>query len=90
MHPGVRSFGKTVLVTYTIPTAPLVTIVSKSCLIVQWSMWQILIGLISFMVIAIRHAAYGHDENLHLPLTNPASPFSTGGTIVGTMPWLGQ
>ena len=84
MNLGVRSLGKCVLPTCTIPTAQLVTIVSKSCPMVMVYAGT-LIGLILFVVIAISMLPMAMMK-AHLPLTIPAIPYRIGGTTVGTLP----
>ena len=83
MNSGVRSFGKFILITYTIPTVPVMSI---SCKIGLMSVVIAVVplGIVLSVVIAITMVSMPIGK-AHLLMTMLAIPFVIGMTIVRTL-----
>ena len=83
MNPSVRSFGKLTLVTYTIPTVPVMSMSFKIGLMFL-VIAAVLLGIILSMVIAITMLPIA-TVKAHLLMTMPSVPFIIGRTVGRTM-----
>ena len=76
MNPGVRSFGKFTLITYTIPTVLMMSILFETGLMAMVDA-AVLLGIILPMVVAFTMLPMAIVE-AHPLMTMPAIPFVTG------------
>ena len=83
MNPGASSFGKFTLVTYTIPTVPVMSMSFETGLM-SLVIAVVLLGIVLSMVIAITMLPMAIVK-AHPCMTMPAIPFVIGITIVRTM-----